>query len=305
MSLSRTSLVLIALCMGLLAAFFTFQFLARERARAARYARPVTVVVATMAIPARTIVSAVSVAEVERPAGQLPANCATTLDEVVGQVALSTLNVDEPIRRSKLASPSASLGLAYAVPDGMRAVAVALDPLIGVAGFLKPGDRVDVVATFEVNDAKVTRTVLQDVLLLAIGSSIRPEEEKRSAMERDARAKEQPNATLAVTPEQAEKLILAETDGKLRLTMRSAVDQHYVSLQGVRSDALTGIPPEKPARTSSTPPPAPVSSSLSPAPAPVPAPVTATNGTSAPRSDRHDVETIRGTERSTTAVDDR
>lgn len=177
MRLMRLSIVLISLCVGLLAALLTYQYLNRERTRAALQARSVTVVVAAKPIAARTVIEAAAVREEARPAATLPPNCATAVDEVIGQVAVSSLQASEPIARSAVAPRTASLGLAYAVPKGMRAVAVALDPIIGVAGFLKPGDRVDVVATFTVDDMKVTRTVLQDVTLLAIGPEIRPEQE--------------------------------------------------------------------------------------------------------------------------------
>lgn len=222
---TRRAMVLAALCVGALAALLSYLFLQREQARAAEGTRPVSVVVATQEMPPRTVVEPGMVRETARPVGTLPANCASSVREVVGRVTVADLAAEEPVQRSAISPQTASLGLAYVVPEGMRAVTVALDSIIGVAGFLKAGDRVDVVATFAVermSDVSVTKTVLQDVELLAIGPEVRPEEVGKPLAERAARPKEQPNATLAVVPEDAEKLILAESRGKLRLTLRRA-----------------------------------------------------------------------------------
>jgi pilus assembly protein CpaB len=238
----RRTVVLAALCAGLLAALLAYLFLNQERAQAARMTQPVQVVVAAQDIPARTVIEPGMVREATRPVGTLPTNTATSVSEVMGQVTLAALKSGRPIERAAVAFPSGSLGLAYVVPEGMRAVAVALDPIIGVAGFLKAGDHVDVLATFEVDKLGVTKTVLQDVELLAIGPEIVPAETDKPGT-RDARPKEQPNAILALTPDNAEKLILAESQGKLRLTLRSKGDAGKVYLAGARSDTLIGVRP--------------------------------------------------------------
>lgn len=252
--LTRRSVVLAALCMGLLAALLAYVFLQREKVRAAQSSEPVMVVVATQDIPVRTMIEPDMVRETTRPVGTLPANCAASVREVIGGVTTAALAEDQPVQRAAVSPPTASLGLAYVVPKGMRAVTVALDSIIGVAGFLKAGDRVDVLATFEVNKmgvdkVGVTKTVLQYVELLAIGPEIRPEEVARPASEKAARPKEQPNATLAVTPQEAEKLILAESEGKLRLVLRPAGDDMWINLAGMRSDALSGVRPTSRTRT--------------------------------------------------------
>jgi len=304
MRLTRMSIVLISLCAGLLTALLTYQYLIRERTRAAQKARSVTVVVAARPIAARTVIEAAAVREEARPAATLPANCATGVDEVVGQVAVSSLQEGEPVARTTIAPRTASLGLAYAVPEGQRAVAVALDPIIGVAGFLKPGDRVDVVATFTVDEMKVTKTVLQDVTLLAIGPEIRPEQEVRTASANNARPREQANATLAVTPTQAEKLILAEAGGRLRLTLRPADDRAIVELAGIRSDALIGTrPPARRSAAASAPSPkSPASRTAGPAHAPATTPAPRRTSAPAPRA-ANSVQTIRGVHSTTIVVD--
>jgi pilus assembly protein CpaB len=137
---------------------------------------------------------------------------------------------------------SAALGLAFVVNPGMRAVTVALDPVIGVAGFLRPGNHVDVVATFNINDGAVTKTVLQDQILLATGSQVINTSE---APGRGTQQENVPNATLSLDPADAEKLILAESKGKLRLTLRAQGDTVLAPTRGITSRALIGyVPPD-------------------------------------------------------------
>jgi len=255
LQITRRAIMLAAACAGLLAALLVLQFLRTERARAAArivQAQPgMAVVVPVADVPARTILDAGSLRVETRPSLSLPGNCCTEVGEVVDKVSLVALPKEQPIQREQIAVKSAALGLSYVVPTGMRAVTVALDPIIGVAGFLKPGDRVDVLATFTLSgtpggagDRSVTQTVLQDVELLALGAQVRATEVSRR--EKDAVTseketarpaeppREQPNATLAVTPQDAQKLILAENKGKLRLTLRGVDDRakealHYIS----------------------------------------------------------------------------
>lgn len=291
MRFTRRAMVLTALCAGALAALLSFRVLHAQQLQLAEKTKPVPVVVAARPIPARTVITPDLVREAIRPVAALPPNCAGSEEEVVGRVATVALAADEPIRREATAQQDASLGLAYAVPDGMRAVTVALDSIIGVAGFLKAGDHVDVVATFDtdrMSNTAVTRTVLQDVELLAIGPEVRPEEEKKAPGEKAARPKEQPNATLAVSPQDAEKLILAESTGRLRLTLRRAGEDLKVVLSGVKSDALVGARPSRP-----------VAKQVVNRPAPRPqAPVVVAD--TRPREDN--VETIRGTRKATVEV---
>ena len=319
MTLTTKSLVLISLCAGLLAAILVYHYLANEKSRVAQTTQRVWVVVTTRPIAARTLIEPAAVKAMALPAGTLPTNCATSLDEVVGQVAVASLAQGEPVPRKAIMPRDASLGLSFAVPAGMRAVAVSLDPISGVAGFLKPGDRVDVIATFTTEQLKVTRTVLQDVALLAMGSEVRATGDTPPTAEKDAAPKNQPNAILVVTPAQAEKLILAEVDGRLRLTLRSVEDQDYVSLTGVRSDALTGIPTSNPTATaiaaspkpasstpavlvSSTRPSHPVTSTTATSPSPSQASSGQGSSSTAQKHDTERIETIRGTEKTVVEV---
>jgi len=284
--LTRRSVVLAALCAGALAALLAYFWLQGQRVRAAEMSEPVTVVVATQDIPVRTVIEPGMVRETQRPVGALPSNCAVSVREVLDGVTTAALAADEPVQRAAVAPRTAAMGLAYVVPMGMRAVTVAVDPIIGVAGFLKAGDRVDVLATFKVDKISLTKTVLQHVELLAIGAEVRPEEVDRPASEKAARPKQQPNATLAVTPEEAEKLILAESEGKLRLILRPAGDEMWVGLRGTRSDALIGV---RPASTTAG-----RAAQPQPRATPAPPPPAWASGMPSPFVSRTGVETIAG-----------
>jgi pilus assembly protein CpaB len=242
-TMTRRAVVLAAMCAGLLAALMVYLFLERQKARAAELTEPVHVVLAKQDIPPRTIIQSDMVEPAVRPIGTLSRNTASYPHEVVGKVTVKALPAGQPIQRQSLAPRSAALGLAYVVPTSMRAVTVALDPIIGVAGFVRAGDRVDVLATFQVDEVSVTRTVLQNVELLAVGPDVRPTQVRHTAGAPEG-PRERPNATLSVTPAQAEKLILAESRGKLRLSLRPVDEDSLVPLSGITTAQLIGIAPQ-------------------------------------------------------------
>lgn len=180
-----------------------------------------------------------------RPFPEALPDTAEDTGSVIGKIAMSDIRAGDPIHLSGLASKDR---LAYDVPKGMRAVTVGLDPVIGVAGFLKPRDHVDVIATVDMDSTSYTRTVLQNVELLAIGDQV-PGGENLTGDK--ATAKSQPTATLAVTPGDADKLILADAKGSLRLALRSANDIAVRPMRPVSAQMVMGVP--KSAQKSSAP----------------------------------------------------
>src|SRR5205085_9950495 len=160
------------------------------------------------------------------------------------KVALVTMTPGQYVTERQVAAKGPELGLAYTVKPPLRAVTVALDPIIGVAGFPKPGNHVDVLATFSTDYGMVTRTVLQDIEILALGAEPQAQEIDPNNS-KTARAQPSiPNATLAVLPGEAEKLILAENRGKLRLALRAVDDTTYRGHTGVKEVTVTGIAPQ-------------------------------------------------------------
>lgn len=224
-----------ALVLGVITAGLVYWFLAKQASIAQANKQ---VVIAAQEIPRNTPIS-VDMLRLGKTEAEDP-GIATSLEMVVGKVAKDRFEAGEPIALQSIQSPG---GLSGIVPPFMRAVTVALDPIIGVGGFLQPGNHVDVVATFNVNNGTVTKTVLQDVELLATGAEVVSGQEEGKG----GKAKEQPNATLAVMPTDAEKLILAESKGKLRLTLRGPDDISFVRTNGITSRALLGhVPPDVP-----------------------------------------------------------
>ena len=176
-----------------------------------------------------------------------------------------------------------------------------INPVIGVAGFLEPGDRVDVIATFEVGEVTITRTVLQNIKLLALGTTAtasrpkRPPAEGEEAEVEAAEEREQPNATLAVNPEQAQTLILSDARGKLRLALRPKFEEQYIALGATDTADVIGEEFEEAIAAQEQP--KPEAPGVKEVPPPVPAGATLTREPRGPA-----VEVIRGTERKTVII---
>ncbi len=186
-----------------------------------------------------------------------PPGCFSDGETLVGRVAIYPIKANEPILDSRLAPDSIKTGgVAAIVGQKKRAVAVKVDKVIGVSGFIHHGNRVDVLVTIPMgkNSAEpipITKTVLENILVLTVG----PEMEKRG---KDEKPSDVDVITLEVTPEEGEKLALAANEGKLQLALRNFSDTESVLTRGVTIPALlasysigpvaTGPKAEKPAQ---------------------------------------------------------
>lgn len=246
MRLTRRTALGIAIACGGLAALLSvvyLQSLQRQRAAPPVEKQQVDVVVPRVNIPSRTVITPDMLTMAAVDEDRVPRGALTDPTLAVGQVATQRLVAGQPVLRTQITDRATAFGLAGIVPPGLRAVTVPVDPVTGVAGLLKPGDRVDVIATFEVGETLVAQTVLQDVELLALGThttDVTPAEttttteakDEQTPAEETTRARretvEYPNATLGVTPEDAQKLMLAEQRGKLRLALRPVGEHDFV-----------------------------------------------------------------------------
>lgn len=236
---TRRNVLVLAVVLALLAGAMVWVFL-KNQSHVTGGTR-VSAVYAKESIPASTVIEPGMVEEKVVDSSQVPDGVSTSADYIVGKVAMNSFGNGDRIQSGEVQEKSAALGLAFVVPAGMRAVTVALDPIIGVAGFLKPGNHVDVLATFNVNDGSVTKTVLQDQVLLATGTQVI----NSASMSGKQSQENVPNATLSVDPIDAEKLILAESKGKLRLTLRPQGDIVRAYSSGINSRTLIGyVPPD-------------------------------------------------------------
>jgi pilus assembly protein CpaB len=169
------------------------------------------------------------------PGGSLPEGYFSTVETVQDRVLLSNLKFNEPILESKLASPEVTAGGVAAV-TGMekRAMAVKVDDIVGVAGFINPGNHVDVLVTIQQSAQQSppeTKTVLQNVLVLATG----PDLDRKGKEEKPSSVKV---ITMEVTPEEGEKLALAATEGKIVLALRNQLNAEAVLTKGATITSL-------------------------------------------------------------------
>ncbi|MBI3696465.1 MAG: Flp pilus assembly protein CpaB [Acidobacteria bacterium] len=206
---------------------------------------------------------------VEWSGGSLPQGAVTDVSKAVGRAILYPMFRDEAILEGKLAPVGAGAGMAAVIPEGMRAVSIRVDDVVAVAGFVGPSTRVDVLLTgnpsrTQQGSESLTKTILENVQVLAAGQKFHP----------DAQGK--PEAvnvvTLLCTPEDAAKVTLAASEGRIQLVLRNPVDKLQTEKKAmVLRAALYGEGVPKPAPAAKkvrTPPPPPVVVAAPPPPQP-------------------------------------
>jgi pilus assembly protein CpaB len=196
------------------------------------------VVVAKTEIPLGEKITAEQLGLAPIPNGSLPEGVFRKMDEVVGRVAITPIGVRETITNMKLAPAGTGGGLSAVIPEGYRAMTVKVDDVVGVSGFIMPGSFVDVVAIIVPiaqqggdTSGPISKIVLQNIKVLASGPKIDSPENQREPSSVKA-------VTLQVTPEQAEKLVLAANEGKLQLVMRNYSDQEDTRTKGANKATL-------------------------------------------------------------------
>jgi pilus assembly protein CpaB len=152
-------------------------------------------------------------------------------------IELKSEHLGEPLLPAKLASKEAGAGLPPVIPEGMRAVSVRVNEVIGVAGYVLPGTHVDVIATASPTQQAIDTTskvVLANVLVLTAGTRIEQDQ-------KDGKPIQVTVVTMAVTPEQAELLALASTEGKIQLALRNPLDQTAPATPGMKPAVMLGL----------------------------------------------------------------
>jgi len=157
--------------------------------------------------------------------------------EVIGRELLFPLAKGQPILVSDLSAAGSGTGLASKIPDGMRAIALRSDEVVGVAGFLVPGSHLDVLVTYhsDISPEPVTLTVLQDAVVLAAGHQLEPDPEGKTS---DVTV-----VTLLLTPEQAERAVLASTQGAIHFVLRNGADTSRSADTAMLLSQLSGQAP--------------------------------------------------------------
>ena len=190
------------------------------------------IVVAATDLPVGVTLAQKDVTFLDWYSDALPSGAFTKTDAVVGHPLLYPLAAKEPILQRDLGVQGAGIGLAGKIPEGMRAVAIRSNEIIGVAGFLYPGSRVDLLMTFTPpgGNMPVTETVLQNVEILTAGQTIEPDPQGRPQTVNVV--------TLLLSPENSQKLQLASAQGNIQFVLRSGVDQQSAELRPTRLDEL-------------------------------------------------------------------
>lgn len=204
----------------------------------------VEVVVADKSIPRFTIITASMLKTQEYPKDLVPPGAFTSVADVAGRVSTTQLQAGEVLLDGKISGKDAGRGMAVAVPLGMRAFTIRTPNIAsGVAGFILPGNRVDVLLTLadsrlELTGGAITTTLLQNIEILAVDQVI----------DTPAGNKVDPNqlrsVTLLVSPEEAAQLELGQDKGSLHLSLRSHADSATVATRPVTLREIQ-LPPER------------------------------------------------------------
>lgn len=217
------------------------------------------VLAAATDIPPYTTITAEMLGAKKLKANAVPSGALTNPGQAIGKISQGSIVEGQTLTSADVGPRSASQGLTFVIPEGMRAVTVALDPISGVGGFVFPGDRVDVLTTFEQSDVVMTRTILQNVEVLAMNEQVsRPTAGTRTTQASDEGAgqgegeeaapaiMQVKSATLSVSPDEAQTLLMSAYKGAVHLALRPREDESVVSLDKQTNWAVMGMePPEE------------------------------------------------------------
>lgn len=223
-------ILLLALVSGGAAAYLALAYLRDRTPRLVAAEAPhVQVAVAARDLPLGTVLAPADVRMIDWLGESVPPGYLHSAPDAIGRGLISSVKANEMLLESRLAPRGAGGGLQVTIPDGQRAVSVRVDDVIGVAGFILPGTRVDVVVTLPPEpqlDQKMSlsQIVLQNVQVLAAGQTV----------QQDAQGKPITVSviTLLVSPKDAETLVLASNEGKIQLALRNTLDLADIRTSG-------------------------------------------------------------------------
>jgi pilus assembly protein CpaB len=273
----RLTMVLVfATIVGLIASFLVYQVV-RQMARAGAPEGTEPVVVAAVNMSMAEAVTGQHVKLAQWPKNAIPSGAIRTLAGAEGRVVRSAIMAGEPLLESRLAPELAGKGgvMPMLVPEGQRGVTIKVDDAIRESGFILPNSRVDVLVSMQKpgsNTERIAKVILQDVPILAAGQTVEMRDNKPITVT---------TVTLALTPEQTERLAVAQSEGRITLTTRNLRDNEVVRTSGATQATLLSD-----VHTAAVAPPAaPVARKAVPVAAPLPPPT----------PEGHTVEVVRGT----------
>ena len=195
------------------------------------------VVVAVETLPLGAVIRPESVKLGRVPENLFPRGGFSRVEDVIDRPVMSPIQAEEAVVEARLALRGSGGGVAPLIPPGMRAVSVRVNDVVGVAGFVLPGMRVDVLVTGRPpgREDSRTATVLKNIAVLSAGKTIQVDAKSQSIST--------PVVTLLVTPAQAESLALANTEGRIQLVLRNSTDQQQPDTPGRDLRQLYGLGP--------------------------------------------------------------
>jgi pilus assembly protein CpaB len=227
----------IGVLIALVASLFTYGWLQQKGKAQAQTQETLLVVVASSDLRWGSLLGADMVKLAPFLKQSLPEGHFANTAQVAGRTLIHPVRANEPILESRLAPASAQGGgVAAVITPKKRAMAVKVDKVVGVSGFIHPANRVDVLVTLSQTGrvaTPITKTVLENVLVLATGADVEKTGNREKPIQVDV-------ITLEVTPEEGEKLALASTEGKLQLALRNSADTANVMTKGTTFPVLLG-----------------------------------------------------------------
>ncbi len=192
------------------------------------------VIVAAHDIAPGTPLTGQIVKSVTWPQAVVPPKAASTLNQIDGRVVNVPIPQGNPILFSMLFPEGTAAGLSGILAEGQRALTVRVDEVAGVAGFIHPGDHVDVLVDLPIVNARthLSKTILHDITVLTTGQVWHQSGDNKPMVVN--------TVTLEVTPQQSEVLNLASNEGKIRLALRNRNNKTITQTKGVTTDYLTG-----------------------------------------------------------------
>src|SRR6202166_2060425 len=231
--MNRNRLLLIGFIALALGAFVSFVVYRPAQSRSASNIPPgEEVIVAAEDLQVGTKIEDKDIRLVRFPSADLPAGVFHMRTKVVGRGVVLPIARGEFVLTNKLAGENAGSGLPSLIPPGMRAVSVRVNDTTSVSGFVLPGTRVDVMLTGnpQGSNEQQTTTVLENVAVIATGQK----------MERNAAGEPQsaPVVTLLLSPDDAERLTLASSQGHIQLALRNPLDTKQADVAAVKANSL-------------------------------------------------------------------
>lgn len=236
MQITNRKLFLIATIFGLIATLLIYLYLGNAESEVREVEPTVEVVVAKMLIPEKTTITRDMIELKELKVSSVPPSTFSNINELIGRTVKENIYVGEPIINERIADDAYSKNhLVYSIPKGYRAITLQYNPVMGVAGFVQPGDYVDVVGTYDTNSSpdnnNISKIILQNVLVLAVGANTGIDLEQKNTTEIQT-------VTLAVLPRDAEKITYTEQFASIKLLLRPLDDSTKPSTTGTNKDNI-------------------------------------------------------------------